>query len=48
MEIAFKIQYWGGTQAEFTIAVINDANSSFSDYFVLKLMKKNSVVNASK
>ncbi len=38
----------GGTQAEFNVAVINDMDSAFSDYFIVKVMNVNSVVSTNK
>ncbi|MEP7278487.1 MAG: glycoside hydrolase family 2 TIM barrel-domain containing protein [Bacteroidota bacterium] len=44
----FKIKSWGGTQAAFNVAIINDLDSAFSDYFIVKVMKGNSVVSTNK
>jgi hypothetical protein len=44
----FKIKSWGGTQAEFNVAVINDTDSAFSDEFIIKVMKGDSVLSTDK
>jgi hypothetical protein len=44
----FTIKSWGGTQAEFNVAVINDMDSTFTDYFIVKVMKEGSVVSTNK
>jgi hypothetical protein len=44
----FAIKSWGGTQAEFNVAVINDMDSTFTDYFIVKVMKGDSVVSTNK
>jgi hypothetical protein len=44
----YVIKSWGGTQAEFNVAVINDMGVGFSDYFVVKVMKGTSVVSTNK
>jgi hypothetical protein len=36
----------GDTQAELTVAVINDLDSSFSDYFIVHILKGESVVSS--
>jgi hypothetical protein len=42
----FKIKPWWGTQAEFTVAVINDLDYSFSEHFFVHVMKGDSVVSS--
>jgi hypothetical protein len=44
----FQIKSWGGTQAEFNVAVINDLDAAFSDYFLVKVMKGNTVVSTNR
>jgi hypothetical protein len=44
----FKIKPWWGTQAEFTVAVINDLDSSFSEHFFVHVMKGDSVVSSTR
>ena len=44
----FTIKSWGGTQAEFNVAVINDMDSAFSSYFVVKVIKGASVISTNK
>jgi hypothetical protein len=41
----FQIKQWGGTQAEFNVAVINDVDSAFSDNFIIKVVKDDSVIS---
>ena len=43
---AFVIKPWAGTQAEFTVAVINDLPVPFSDYFLIKVMQGDSLVSS--
>ncbi len=40
------IKTWHGTQAEFTVAIINDLDSSFSNYFIVRIMKGDSVISS--
>jgi hypothetical protein len=42
----FTIKSWSGTQAEFNVAVINDLDSSFSDDFIIKIFKEDSLVSS--
>jgi hypothetical protein len=42
----FVIKPWAGTQAEFTVAVVNDLPLRFSDYFVVKVMQGDSLVSS--
>jgi hypothetical protein len=44
----FVVKQWAGTQADFTVAVINDLPVKFSDYFVIKVMKGDSLVSSSR
>jgi hypothetical protein len=44
----FTIKSWGGTQAEFNVAIINDMDSAFSDYLIVKVVKGNSIVSTNK
>jgi hypothetical protein len=41
-------QFVGGTQADFNVAIINDLDSSFNDYFIVHVMKGDSVVSTTK
>lgn len=44
----FKIKSWGGTQADFNVAVINDTDAAFSNYFIVRVMKGGAVVSTDK
>ncbi len=44
----FVINSWAGTQADFTVAIINDLGSSFSDYFTVRIMQGDSVVSSTR
>jgi hypothetical protein len=42
----YTINSWAGTQADFNVAIINDLDSSFRDYFVVRIMKGDSVLSS--
>jgi hypothetical protein len=42
----FTIKSWGGTQAEFNVAIINDLDSSFSNDFTIQILKEDSLVSS--
>jgi hypothetical protein len=44
----FTFKSWGGSQAEFNVAIINDMSSAFSDYFIVRVMKGDSVVSTNR
>ncbi len=44
----FVIKSWAGTQAEFTVAVVNDLPLRFSDFFLIKVMKGDVLVSSSR
>jgi len=39
----FTINNWSGVQAEFPVAVINDTDQSYTDYFTIEVMKADSI-----
>jgi hypothetical protein len=43
---SFTLKTWAGTQAEFNVAVINDLDSTFNDYFVINVVKEDSVLSS--
>jgi hypothetical protein len=44
----YTIESWPGTQAEFNVAIINDLNSGFSDYFIVNVMKGDSIISTNR
>jgi hypothetical protein len=44
----FTIKSWPGTQAEFNVAIINDLDSSFTDYFSVNIVKGDSVISTTR
>jgi hypothetical protein len=44
----FTIKPWHGTQAEFSVAVINDLGTSFNDYFNIIISQGDTVIQTTK
>ena len=44
----FEIKPWHGTQAEFSVAIVNDLGTAFNDYFDIKISKGDSVIKSTR
>ncbi len=44
----FEIKPWHGTQAEFSVAVINDLGKSFNNYFEIKIAKGDAIIKSTR